>query len=201
MVVGGWWWLVVGCWWLALLSLSVAIFAQVFELTLEARLLDSFLPRTMAKVMKAMKAPEVMIAIMKAIMRIMKISAGLSARHFFGGKAATTKSRLTTDKLVKNKRGKVLAGTAGTTLYKEAHSAMYVDLYLEAHLGIDQEEAPGTTTNLNFGAGARYCPHCVMWLNGPAQWSHHKKGKKHWKNSPRSVPRAVLPTIKKQRLK
>ena len=135
----------------------------------------------MAKVMKAMKAPEVMIAIMKAIMRIMKISAGLSARHFFGGKAATTKSRLTTDKLVKNKRGRVLAGT---TLYKEAHSAMYVDLYLEAHLGIDQEEAPGTTTNFNFGAGARYCPHCEMWLNGPAAWSHHKKGKKHWKNNP-----------------
>ena len=37
----------------------------------------------------------------------------------------------------------------------------------------------------NFEAVARYCPHCKMWLNGPAQWEHHKKTKKHWKNTPK----------------
>ena len=57
---------------------------------------------------------------------------------------------------------------------------------------IDQVKAPGTTTN--FEAGARYCPHCEMWLNGPSQWKHHKKGKKHWKNTPKHWKQGQQPS-------
>ena len=63
---------------------------------------------TAAKVMKAMKAPNVMKA-MKAMKAMKKISVRLSKRHVFAGKAATTKSGLTKDKLVKNKRGRVVS--------------------------------------------------------------------------------------------
>merc|ERR1712238_13638 len=57
---------------------------------------------------KAMKAPKVMKA-MKAMKAMKKISASLSKRHVFAGKATKSTGGLTKDKLVKNKTGKIVS--------------------------------------------------------------------------------------------
>ena len=72
------------------------------------------LARFASAVTKASQAPSVMQAMkatkaMKAMKAMKKISVRSSKRHVFAGKAATTKSGLTKDNLVKNKLGKVVS--------------------------------------------------------------------------------------------
>ena len=72
------------------------------------------LARFASAVTKASQAPSVMQAMkatkaMKAMKAMKKISVRSSKRHVFAGKAATTKSGLTKDNLVKNKVGKVVS--------------------------------------------------------------------------------------------
>merc|ERR1712231_9572 len=66
-----------------------------------------------AKAMKAMKAPKAMKASamkpMKAMKAMKVISASLSKRHVFAGKAAKSKGGLTKDKLAKNKSGRIVS--------------------------------------------------------------------------------------------
>merc|ERR1719162_2176415 len=59
------------------------------------------------KAMKAMKAAA--MKPMKAMKAMKKISAALSKRHVFAGKAAKSTGGLTKDKLVKNKGGKIVS--------------------------------------------------------------------------------------------
>merc|ERR1712154_177372 len=58
--------------------------------------------------MGVMKAAKPMKA-MKAMKAMKKISASLSRRHVFAGKAAKSLGGLTKDKLVKNKSGKIVS--------------------------------------------------------------------------------------------
>merc|ERR1712154_470718 len=58
--------------------------------------------------MGVMKAAKPMKA-MKAMKAMKKISAGLSRRHVFAGKAAKSIGGLTKDKLVKDKSGKIVS--------------------------------------------------------------------------------------------
>ena len=65
-----------------------------------------------AKAMKAMKAMKVVkkaMKVMKAMKAMKKVSAGLSKRHVFAGKATKSNGGLTKDKLVKNKGGKIVS--------------------------------------------------------------------------------------------
>merc|ERR1712127_823960 len=60
------------------------------------------------KAMKAMKAAKAMKA-MKATKAMKEVSARLSKRHVFAGKATKSNGGLTKDKLVKNKSGKIVS--------------------------------------------------------------------------------------------
>merc|ERR1719384_1126873 len=59
--------------------------------------------------MKAMKVVKKAMKVMKAMKAMKKISARLSKRHVFAGKAAKSTGGLTKDQLVKNKRGKIVS--------------------------------------------------------------------------------------------